>query len=82
MEDMIVWVKIAKCFAAALAIGLGTMGPALSQGKIGATGCDNIGRYPQSEGAIRNMTLLALTIVETSALFAFITALLLIFAIN
>jgi len=74
MEDMLVWVKVAKCFAAALAIGLGTMGPSISQGRIGATSCENIGKYPQSSGDIKQTAFLALVIVETASIFSLLIA--------
>ena len=79
MEDMTVWIKIAACIGAAFTIGIGVLGPALSQGKIGATACENIGKYPESAGKIQTLCLLAMALVETLALFALIVSLLLIY---
>jgi F-type H+-transporting ATPase subunit c len=78
MEDMTAWIKIAAYVGAAFTIGIGVLGPALSQGKIGATACENLGKYPESANAIQTLCLLAMALVETLALFAFIISLFLI----
>ena len=74
MENIVNWVAVAKCFAAALAIALGTMGPSISQGRIGATACENIGKYPESQGNIKQTAFLALVIVETASIFSLLIA--------
>lgn len=74
------YVKIAAFIGAAIVMGIGTIGPAIGQGSIGAKACENIGKYPESAGVIRTTMLLAMGIVETSAIYAFIVALLLAYA--
>lgn len=74
MEDLMVWVKVAAYLGAAFAAGIGVMGPALSQGKIGATACENLGKYPESAGKIQTMMLLAMALVESLALFVIVVA--------
>lgn len=78
MTEINVWISVAKSFAAAFAIGIGTIGPSLSQGRVGATACENIGKYKESEGAIRGIAILALGMIETSSVFALVIAILLI----
>jgi len=82
MEDITVWIKVAKCFAAAFTIGIGTIGPALSQGRVGATACENIGKYKESESSIRGLVILALGMIETSSVFALVIAVMLILFVN
>lgn len=76
---MIYYAKAAAYFGAALAIGIGTIGPALAQGAIASKACENMGKYPESAREIRTMAFLGLVIVETSAVFALLVALLLAF---
>ncbi len=78
---MVEYVKIAAYIGAAFAMGIGTIGPALGQGNIGAKACENIGKYPESAGQIRTTMFLSMGIVETSAIYAFLIALFLIFFI-
>ncbi|MFC1842737.1 ATP synthase F0 subunit C [Candidatus Dependentiae bacterium] len=73
------YVKAAAFIGAAIAMGIGTIGPALGQGFIGMKSCENIGKYPENSDKIRTTMILALAITETSAIYAFIVALLLIF---
>lgn len=79
METMEMFVKIAAYVGAAFAIGIGILGPSISQGKIGATACENIGKYPESAGRIQTLCLLAMALVETLALFVLIISILLVF---
>jgi len=77
--DGIFYAKAAAYLGAAIAMGLGTIGPALGQGFIGMKSCENIGKYAENADKIRQTMILALAITETSAIYAFIIALLLIF---
>ncbi len=73
------YVKVAAYIGAAFVMGVGTIGPALGQGLIGSKACENLGKYPESAGKIRTTMFLGMGIVETSAIYAFLVALFLIF---
>ena len=73
------YVKAAAYLGAAIAMGLGTIGPALGQGFIGMKACENIGKYPENADQIRTTMLIAMGLTETSAIYALIISLLLIF---
>lgn len=79
MEEMMFYAKAAAYVGAAVAMGFGSIGPALGQGMIGAKACENIGKYPESSGQIRTTMMIAMGIVESSAIYAFIIALFLLF---
>jgi len=74
------YVKAAAFIGAAICMGIGTIGPALGQGFIGMKSCENIGKYPENADKIRMTMILALAITETSAIYALLVAILLIFA--
>jgi F-type H+-transporting ATPase subunit c len=78
MVEGIDYVKAAAFISAALVMGIGSIGPALGQGLIGMRACENLGKYPQSAKDIKTLMLLAMTITETVAIYAFVVALLLI----
>jgi len=80
--DVASYAKVAACIGAAIAMGLGSIGPALGQGFIGMKACENIGKYPESSGKIRTAMILAMSLVETSAIYALIVALVIIFVLG
>ena len=78
MEGIVI-AQAAALIGAALVMGIGCIAPAYGQGLIGAEACKNIGKYPQSAKDIRTTMLLAMGIVESSAVYALLISLLLIF---
>jgi len=72
--DGIYYAKAAAFIAAAIAMGLGTIGPALGQGLVGMKACENLGKYPESGSQIRTTMILALGLIETVAIYALLIA--------
>ena len=60
--------------AKALAIGIGSIAPALAIGKIGAKAMESIGRNPESAGKILVPMLLAAAFAEAIAIYALVIA--------
>lgn len=60
--------------AKALAIGLGSMGPGLAIGMIGAKAMEAIGRNPEAVGKILVPMLLAFAFAEAVAIYALVIA--------
>ncbi|MBT3455782.1 ATP synthase F0 subunit C [bacterium] len=74
-----VYAKAAAYLGAAFAMGVGAIGPSIGQGLIGTKACESIGKYPESASKIRTTMMISMAIVESSALYAFLIAGLLIF---
>lgn len=74
MIDGIFYAKAAACMGAALAIGLGVLGPALGQGGIGMKACENIGKYPESANKIRQAMFTSMGIIETLAIYVLLVS--------
>ncbi|MBC8465085.1 MAG: ATP synthase F0 subunit C [Parcubacteria group bacterium] len=64
--------------AKALAIGIGSLGPALAIGFIGAKAMESIGRNPEAAGKILVPMLLSIAFAEAVAIYALVIA----FSIN
>jgi len=60
--------------AKALAIGIGSIAPALAIGKIGAKAMEAIGRNPEAAGKILVPMLLAAAFAEAVAIYALVIA--------
>ncbi len=72
------YAQAAAFIGAAIAMGVGSVGPAIGQGMIGKAACDAVGRNPESGSKMRMMMIIAMAIVETSAIYAFVVSMMLI----
>lgn len=68
-----------KSIAAAIAIGVGAIGPALAIGMLGGKAMEAIGRNPDAEGKIRTSMILAIAFAEAIAIYALVVALIIKF---
>ena len=74
--------KIAAYVAAGACMGIGTIGPALGLGFIGGKACESIGKRPESAGMILRTMVLALAFVESTAVYALLVSLMLLFYVG
>ena len=69
----------ASQFAAAIAIGVGAIGPGLGIGFIGRGAMEAIGRNPEASGKIQTSMILAIAFTDAIAIFALVVALIIRF---
>jgi len=69
-----------KLLGAALAIGLGALGPGIGVGLVGKGATEAIGRNPEASSKIQTMAIIAIAFAEAIALYALIVSLILRFA--
>ncbi|NLT41554.1 MAG: ATP synthase F0 subunit C [Anaerolineae bacterium] len=63
--------------AASLAIGLGSLGPAVGIGYAVGKAMEAIGRNPEAENAVRSTMIIGAGLAEAVAIYAFVIALIL-----
>ncbi|MEX1019386.1 MAG: ATP synthase F0 subunit C [Litorilinea sp.] len=68
-----------KQLGAALAIGLGTIGPGIGIGLIGSRAMEAMGRNPEAAGTVQTNMILGIAFAESLGIFALVVALLLKF---
>lgn len=68
-----------RLWATAIAIGLGTMGPAIAVGLIGASALSAIGRNPEASSKLQTVMILAIAFAEAIAIYALVMALIIRF---
>ena len=73
-EGGILGVKAMALFAAAFAIGVGTLSTALGQGNAIAKAMEAIGRNPEAAGTIRTTLLIGLAFIESLCIYALVIA--------
>lgn len=69
-----------QSFAAALAIGLGSIGPAIAIGILAGKAMEAIGRNPEAAQKIQTSMILAIAFAEAIAIYALVVALIIKFA--
>ncbi|AKR55842.1 ATP synthase subunit c [Youhaiella tibetensis] len=77
MNDLI---QIISIISAALAVGLGAIGPALAEGRAVAAALEAIARQPEAAGTISRTLFVGLAMIETTAIYCLVIALLVLFA--
>jgi F-type H+-transporting ATPase subunit c len=73
-------VAAASVIAAALAVGLASIGPGIGQGNAAGQAVEGIARQPEAEGKIRGALILSLAFMESLTIYGLVVALILLFA--
>ena len=74
------WIPLVSIATAGLTVAIGSIGPALGEGRALATALDAISRQPDSSDAITRTLFVGLAMVESTAIYALVVALVLLFA--
>lgn len=70
-----------KLLAAALAIGLGSLGPGVGIGILAMSALQAIGRNPEARGPVQLNMLIAAAFAEAIAIYALVVSLILLFVV-
>jgi F-type H+-transporting ATPase subunit c len=73
-------VEAISILAAAIAVGLGAIGPGLGEGLAVAAAMDAIARQPEAAGTLSRTLFVGLAMIETMAIYCLVIALLVLFA--
>ena len=72
--------KLISIIGAALAVAIGSIAPALAEGRAVAAAMDAIARQPEAAGTISRTLFVGLAMIETMAIYCLVIALILLFA--
>jgi F-type H+-transporting ATPase subunit c len=72
-------VESAKMLGAAIAIGIGALGPGLGIGMLAARAMEAMGRNPEASSKIQTSMILAIAFTEAIAIYALVVALIILF---
>jgi F-type H+-transporting ATPase subunit c len=73
-------VEAAKLLGAALAMGLGAIGPGIGLGILASKALEAIGRNPEAQPKVMTTMILAIAVTEAVAIYALVIALMILFA--
>jgi F-type H+-transporting ATPase subunit c len=74
------WIAIASVITAGLTVAIGSIGPALGEGRAVARAMDAISRQPEATDRITRTLFVGLAMVESTAIYCLVVALVLLFA--
>jgi F-type H+-transporting ATPase subunit c len=74
------WLTVVSIGAAGLTMAAGAVGAALGESRIGAAAMDALARQPDESGSITRTLFVSLAMVESTAIFCLVIALILLFA--
>jgi F-type H+-transporting ATPase subunit c len=72
--------KTISIIAAAVAVSIGSIAPALGEGRSVAAAMDAIARQPEAAGTISRTLFVGLAMIETMAIYCLVIALILLYA--
>jgi F-type H+-transporting ATPase subunit c len=72
--------ELGSIVMAGLTMAIGAVGAAIGESRIGAAGMDALARQPDEAGPITRNQFVALAMVESTAIFCLVIALVLLFA--
>ncbi|MEW4528154.1 F0F1 ATP synthase subunit C [Maioricimonas sp. JC845] len=78
--DQQTWVAVASVLSAGLTIGLGSIGPALGEGRALAQALSSIAQQPDEAATITRTLFVGMAMVESTAIYCFVVSMILIFA--
>lgn len=78
--DSVSLIGLISIFTAGLTIAIGSLGPALGEGRAVAQALAAIAQQPDSAGTITRTLFVGLAMIESTAIYCFVVALILIFA--
>lgn len=79
MFDGITDVQALQYFGAAIAIGIGGLGPAIGIGMAVRAAMEAIGRNPEAGGQIQTSMIIGAALAEAIAIYAFVIAIVILF---
>lgn len=74
------WISMVSIVSASFAVAFGAMGPAFAEGRAVAAAMDAIARQPEAANTISRTLFVGLAMIETTAIYCLVIALLLLFA--
>ena len=78
--DALGWVAVASIFVAGIGMGIGSIGPALGEGRALSQALSSIAQQPDETNTITRTLFVGMAMVESTAIYCFVVAMILIFA--
>jgi F-type H+-transporting ATPase subunit c len=74
------WIAVASVVTAGLTIGIGSIGPAIGEGRALASALEAMSRQPDATNTITRTLFVGMAMVESTAIYCLVIAMTLLFA--
>jgi F-type H+-transporting ATPase subunit c len=74
------WIAAVSIFTAGLTIAIGSIGPALAEGRAAAQALQALAQQPDASNTITRTLFVSLAMIESTAIYCFVVSMILIFA--
>jgi len=78
--EILTWVAVASIIGASFCVAIGSIAPALGEGRALAQALSSIAQQPDETNSITRTLFVGLAMVESTAIYALVLAMILIFA--
>mgnify|MGYP006300097887 CR=1 FL=1 len=78
--DAATWIAVVSIITAGLTIAIGSIGPALAEGRAASNALMAIAQQPDEANTITRTLFVSLAMIESTAIYCFVVAMILIFA--
>ena len=78
--DAATWIAVVSIFTAGMTIAIGSIGPALAEGRAASQALQAIAQQPDAANTITRTLFVSLAMIESTAIYCFVVAMILIFA--
>ena len=78
--DAAIWIATASIFTAGLTIAIGSIGPALAEGRAASQALQALAQQPDAANTITRTLFVSLAMIESTAIYCFVVSMILIFA--
>lgn len=79
MESMVI-IAVASIIMAGLTTGIGTLAPALAEGKAVVSALHSLAQQPDASATITRTLFVGLAMIESTAIYCFVVSMILLFA--
>ena len=74
------WIAVVSIITAGLTIAIGSIGPALAEGRAASQALQALAQQPDASPTITRTLFVSLAMIESTAIYCFVVAMILIFA--
>ncbi len=78
--DAATWIAVISIVTAGLTIALGSIGPALAEGRAASQALQAIAQQPDASDTVTRTLFVSLAMIESTAIYCFVVSMILIFA--
>ncbi len=78
--DSMTFIAVASILTAGFTTGVGTIGPALGEGRAVSTALSSLAQQPDASATITRTLFVGLAMVESTAIYCFVVSMILVFA--